>query len=175
VEPPLPDDRHDGERDRTGLGHDAPDELVLGIGKVEIRLRIGRLDLPREMGSVGGAHAMTREQRLPLRRLIVHGAHVTEPVVLVPQHHGDAVAINDLRQRVGELLRHLVGGGCGSRRLGQPEQRVGTRMLAARVVERGRGLEDRRRVARVHLEQIALLREEPAGPRRRHQPAEPVP
>ena len=95
---------------------------------------------------------------LPVRRVDRPAAQLA--ALLVPQVHADAIAVHDGRHGVDEPHRDLVARARGRERAGELQQ--GARLLVTPLGlgQGGRGVERRRRVAGVHLEQLAFLREE---------------
>ena len=92
-------------------------------------------------------------------------------LLLLPEEGNDPIAVDDRGHRVGKPLGDLLAGARDRNRARELEQRA--RLLVAPaclVVGRG-GVEHRRRKARVHVEELALVGEEGARWRRRHEAA----
>jgi hypothetical protein len=87
--------------------------------------------------------------------------------VLVPEVHADAIAVDDRRDRIGQALGDEVAAAGVGDAAGQIEQRarllvaaLGLLLARPRLGQRGRAVERGRGVARVDLQELALLREE---------------
>jgi len=152
-------DRDDDRGDRAELVEELAQTLAALVLVHEDRLLVGLIQPALQ-------EPVSVRQLAPLGRLEggvdLAGDHPPADLAgrLVPQVDPHPVAVDDRRNGLGEAVDHLVAGPRGGQRPGQFQQRAGLAVTASGFEQCGGGIQGGRRVACVHLEQLALLFEE---------------